>query len=962
MAARIADAGPLPTTVRTAELDRLERTLETARKGRSTTSEVAGDPGTGKTRLLTALTRRAEGRGARVLRGRCSEVESAVPYRPFIQAFSTWQVAEMPGGALPQADALIRALADGPDEAPDDVGSRCRYYAELRRLIGACLATEHGPVLLVLDDYHWADAGTAELLETLIHWPVTGGLAVVVAHRPRQIPAGVRAPLHDGVEQGIVDLVELPALDLAQSAAVLGVAPDDPSLGDRHERAAGNPLYLLALAAAGAAASEEGAAGALDAASATTHDSGVREAASLSAASLSAGTWSAATWSAGGLAVRLHAEITPLDALTRTVLQAAAVLGDTFTVDAVSQVAGINRTRCCAILGDLRRRDLVRPAAGPGLLTFRHFLLRQALYDGMDACWKAVTHQRALTCLRAQGTPATELAPHIERLGSGADSADRRDLATAARTALHLGRPDVAARWLTLALRLDRAARADRAAPPDTAPVAEELWQSVVQHLAAAGDAERVSLLVREILTGRAGELGPGRPETVAYLSGVLAALGRDEEAQTLIAAELSVEAVDRSPDAVALLHVSQQVAKVLAGQVPARADVEALVRRTADAAPVTRAGALALRGMCAVVAGDTCSAEWALISAAQTLDELDDGRPAGEQESTLLLLLSWAEALMSWYGPAHGHAERALAAVRARGDAHLLAPLLDTLGYVHYQSGRMPDALTAAQECRDVAKAAGRSDHVGLSDAITAAAWAQLGRRNASARAARPPAGDPMVSPRTPLNALLQAEAYLAAGDGEAAFALLLPRREAWRVSEPVAVLAARGYELLAAAAVTADLETVGVEAADVAEWAAHSADAAAAVGIAEQSGHALLARGHALLSRRQTAEAAQCYEEAVELLGVDSPAGARARELARERARELAGDPARRLVGALAELTVREKEVAALAGEGCKTKEIALRLTVSPRTVDAHLTRIYSKLGVNSRAELARLVALAG
>ncbi|MFE3287983.1 helix-turn-helix transcriptional regulator, partial [Streptomyces sp. NPDC059233] len=64
----------------------------------------------------------------------------------------------------------------------------------------------------------------------------------------------------------------------------------------------------------------------------------------------------------------------------------------------------------------------------------------------------------------------------------------------------------------------------------------------------------------------------------------------------------------------------------------------------------------------------------------------------------------------------------------------------------------------------------------------------------------------------------------------------------------------------------------------------------------------------------------------------------------------------------GLLAELTLREKEVAALAGEGCKSKEIAMRLTVSHRTVEAHLTRIYSKLGVTSRAELARLVALAG
>ncbi|WP_405861160.1 AAA family ATPase [Streptomyces sp. NBC_00090] len=941
-----AVGNPPPATIRTTELACLERLLDAAREGRSAVAEIAADPGSGKSRLLTALTRQAERRGVRVLRSRCAEAESGVAHGPFVHAFSTWQDQDATGAATPPTAALLSLLAQGPGpEARRGTGGR-GYYAEVRRLIGASLATAPGGLLLILDDYHWADPGTAELLGTLIHSPAAGGLAVAVAHRPRQIPAAVRAPLHEGVEQGLVDLVDLPALDLAQSAAVLRTAPDAPGLARLRERAGGVPLYLLALAE-----EEQQATGA------------------------GAGTVPAAS----GFAVHLHAELEPLDESSLTVVRAAAVLGDTFTVDTVAEVAAVSRARSCAILGELRRRDLVRPTSQSGLLTFRHPLLGRGLYETTDGCWRAGAHGRALTCLRALGAPATELAPHIEQAGSGIGDADRRDLGTAARFALHLSRPAAAAHWLTVAIRLDRAAHAadgggrghedGPGGAPATAeadePVTEELWRSVVQHLAAAGDADRVVRLVREILAGPAARTGVDRAGTVAYLSAVLAALGRDEDAQGLIAAELSAEP-GPAPEAAALLQLRRHVCKVLAGQVPARADVERLVRVTAGAGPVAEAGALTLRGLCAVVAGDTCAAEWALVAAAQTIDELDDSGPADEPESTLLLLLSWAEALMGWYGPAHGHAERALSAVRARGDAHLLAPLLDTLGYVHYQSGRMPDALTAAQECRDVATAAGRSDHVGLSDAITEAAWAQLGRRNPSARLTRPVAGDPLESPRTPLNALLQAEAHLAAGDGEAAFALLLPRREAWRVSEPVAVLAARGYELLAAAAVTAGLETVGMSAEVVDEWAAHSADAAAAVGIAEQRGHALMARGHALLSRRQNGEAARVYAEAVDLLGAESPAGARARELARELDRPARVASAREAdtgpEGAFADLTLREKEVAALAGEGCKTKEIAQRLTVSPRTVDAHLTRIYSKLGVNSRAELARLMALAG
>ncbi|MEU0990969.1 AAA family ATPase [Streptomyces sp. NPDC005953] len=958
MAAITAVGASVHTTVRSAELDRLERAVASARRGRPAVVEVAADPGMGKTRLLTALARRAEDQGVRVLRGRCTEAATA--YRPILQALSMWEPPDDTGAPASPATALIRTLVDGPGTDIADFGRRCHFYAGVRRLWGLSLADAPAGLLLVLDDYHWADAGTAELLEVLTHWPVDGGLAVIVAHRPRQIPPQVRGTLQEGVERGAVDLVELPGLTLDQTAELLDDGPHtapeqqlpyashrvrpqppghephgtqlrEPALSSHspemrrlHHIGAGNPLYVLALAAA----RDSGATGTQD-------------------------VWAHAV---RHLDVRLHSETGRLDTATRTVLHAAAVLGEGFSVDAVAQVAAVSRDAACATLGELRRRDLLRPTGAPGLLSFRHPLLRSGLYERMDACWRAGAHRRALSCLRTLGTPAIELAPHVERAGASATPADREILTSAARTALHLGEPSAAAHWLTVAMRLERTLGAPGlpADPP-------ELWQQVVQALAASGDANGVNLLVREILPAQAGATAAERATTVAYLSGVMAALGRDDAAQGLIAAELSATgAFDHA--AVALLQVQQQVSKVLAGQVPARADIEALVRRTRDGEPVTAAGALALRGLCAVVAGDTCSAEWSLVAAAQALDELDDGTRASDQENPLLLVLSWAEALMGWYGPAHGHAERALSSVRERGDTHLLPPLLDTLGYVHYQSGRMPEALAMARECRETADAAGRADHVGLSDAIVAAAWAQLGRINPQVRSCRPArasaTGEPAAEPRTPLNALLLAEALLAGGDGSAALALLLPRREAWRVSEPVAVLAARGYELLAAAALAAGDDRVGLDVSDIDEWAAHAVDAARAVGIAEQTGHALLARGHALASRRQHTEAARAYEEAMELLGAESPSGARARELARA----VGHDPVGGTDGAFAELTLREKEVAALAGEGHKTREIAERLMVSPRTVDAHITRIYSKLGVSSRAELARLVALAG
>ncbi|NED11262.1 LuxR family transcriptional regulator, partial [Streptomyces sp. SID9124] len=201
-----------------------------------------------------------------------------------------------------------------------------------------------------------------------------------------------------------------------------------------------------------------------------------------------------------------------------------------------------------------------------------------------------------------------------------------------------------------------------------------------------------------DILAGPDGRTPEARARTAAFLAAVLAGTGHDEGAQALLAAELPA-AQAASAGAGLLLRVHQQLAKVLAGQVPARTDVEILTHRTGGADPVTLGGALSLAGLCAVLDADMCAAETSLDAAAQALDELDTGRPAGDAEAGYLLVLSWAEALMGWYGPAYGHAERALTAARDRGDAHLLPPLLDTLGYVHYQSGRLADALGAVQE-----------------------------------------------------------------------------------------------------------------------------------------------------------------------------------------------------------------------------------------------------------------------
>nr|WP_062343030.1 helix-turn-helix transcriptional regulator [Herbidospora sakaeratensis] len=877
-----------PALVRDLEFDRLTHLVRAARDRHGRVAELTGDPGAGKSWLLGGLAGEARRDGVTVLAGRCSEAGAEQPFHPFLQALATWRG---PGGRIvPAAAALIDVLGCAGEAETASFAGRHRLFVTVRRGLADCLAAAPGDVLLLLDDVHWADPMSVALLEMLIRRPVDGPLTTVVAHRPRQSPVRLRSVL----DLGGVASVALGPLSHGQSALLLdGV--DLAAVRGLHDDAVGNPLYLTALA--GLPADDGG------------------------------------PWTRGSLGARLLAETEPLPGEARLVLDAAAVLGDVVDVVAVAAVAVVDRDVACRVLTELRRRDLIRPVPGsPGTLTFRHRLVRLALYAAVDPCWRSAAHGRAARHLSATGAPPAEVARHAER--SGILSADPGLLTAAVHDALRNGRPAEAAHWVSSALR------AHRAHGGEPGP---ESWRPVVRALAATGDAAGVRELARQVLGGPAGA------RSVAFLSSVTAALGDAGEAQALVLAELTA-CGDADPAARALLQVQAQLAKVLAGQVPARADVEALARNAAYEDDLTGAGRLALLGMCRVIGGHPTGAAEPLRAAARLLDGRET--PAGSREAAHLLVLAWAEALMGWYDQARAHAERALSGARERGEAHLMAPLLGTLGYVHYHRGRPADAHAVSLEARSVAHRIGRDDHVGLADALIAASWARLGRPTLPTGR-----GDHLVAARTPINALLFAEAALTGGEPGRALAVLLPHEPEpgdlpEQVPEPVQVYAAWCYELLAAATLRAD----DGPPARVARWAEAAADAALAVGLPEAAGYALLAKGHALAHARRWEPAARCYEDALALLGDGPPGGARARDLARAAVHQASPGPQ----AGLNELTSREREVADLAGEGLKTKDIAERLRISPRTVDVHLNRIYAKLGVGSRAALVRLLSV--
>lgn len=909
MSATAAEALERATTVRARELDRLSAIVAALREGRGRIAELIGDPGVGKTWLLSALARQARRDGVTVLRSQCSEAKAAEPFHPFVHAFTGWRAG---GKTIPGVADLISMLttcAAASDEMP--VAQRLHRLSEMRTALGDCLTAASGGVLLLLDDFHLADPASVRLLDMLLRWPPEGTFALVVAYRPRQVSVGLRRVLDQGAELGVVDPVELRPLTIEQSGRVLGVAPSaSGALARLHDSSEGNPLYLKELAAEHSGDDDR-------------------------------------FWGRGGLGARILAEIDYLPERTRLVLEAAVVVGDTFEVGTVAAVAEVDHDVACRTVSELKRRDLVRPNPGKlGALTFRHSLVRRRLHDAIDACRRVVLHRRTLDHLTHTGASPLELARHVER--SGAEmwrSSDFAVLAAAAHDALRANRPTEAAHWVHTILRMHRSG----VTRDGIDPLSPELWQPVIRAFAATGDSARIQALGRDVLYGLSGKAERERAEAVAFLAAVAAGLGHHGEAHLLLTGELDgTRTVD--PQVRALLHVQTHIAKVLAGMTPALADVEALAQHCVQADPLTSAGRLALLGLCRVHAGDTGTAARPLRSSARILDEAEIDASTATQRAAFLLVLSWAESQLGWHDESCEHAERALSLSREDGGAHLLTPILNTLGWAYYRVGRVADALAVSLEARTIAVGLGRTDHVRLADALTTVAWAYLGRPTLVQAGEPPDEATQVVVPGTQLNALLFAEAMVTAGDGRKALALLMPEGDVWRVSEPMPVHTAWYYELLAAAC----LHT-GSETADrVDHWAECAAVAAGAVDLPEQHAHAVLARGHAHTHHRQWEEAARCYEEAGRLFGA-SPVEKRARELTHS-ARQTGLQDERH---ELTDLTVREREVADLAGRGLKTKDIAERLRISPRTVDVHLTRVYTKLGVKSRVALARLMA---
>ncbi|MGZ4643359.1 MAG: helix-turn-helix transcriptional regulator [Blastococcus sp.] len=266
-----------PMVGRAEELGRLLAHVDRAAGGRSSAVLLAGDAGVGKTRLLDELAARAAAKGVRVLTGHCIDLgDVGLPYLPFVDLLRpvasdpelapesarnpvlAGLLAGRPGGAAavpPDGDGgdLGRPLPHRAAPQPVDDG-RLQLFESIAGLL--CELAAAAPLLVVLEDVHWADRSSRDLLRYLLARLVDEPVAIVASYRSddlhRRHP--LRPLLAELVRLPGVERVELAPLDDAEvGRLVRGLVADVPesTVEDVVARAEGNAFYAEELLAAG---------------------------------------------------------------------------------------------------------------------------------------------------------------------------------------------------------------------------------------------------------------------------------------------------------------------------------------------------------------------------------------------------------------------------------------------------------------------------------------------------------------------------------------------------------------------------------------------------------------------------------------------------------------------------------------------------------------------------------------
>jgi DNA-binding CsgD family transcriptional regulator/tetratricopeptide (TPR) repeat protein len=349
------------------EFDQLERALHDAAAGSGGTVLVAGEAGIGKTRLAAELATRAGEAGFDVLVGRCIDlVGTELPYQPF-------------------ADAL-RPIGELRQREGRRAGSQLRVFEDTLALLTERAAA--APVLLVLEDVHWADSSTLDLSVFLAHNLHDRRVLLLATARADEVASAERVRrLADGVRRSsAAPVLELAPLEPDEVRELLAARADPPAEGLIDAivgRSEGNPFFAEELLAAGV-------------------DDGVLP---------------------RGLRDVLLQRVARLDEVTQGLLRLAAAAGRDVDYRLLHAAAGLPEPEVRASLRRAVDHGVLVAEQATSSFRFRHALLAEAIYATLLPGEREELHARlAEELARREGASAAELAPHWAAAGRNAEA------------------------------------------------------------------------------------------------------------------------------------------------------------------------------------------------------------------------------------------------------------------------------------------------------------------------------------------------------------------------------------------------------------------------------------------------------------------------------------------------------------------------------------------------------------
>ncbi|MGH8897268.1 MAG: helix-turn-helix transcriptional regulator [Egibacteraceae bacterium] len=930
---------------RDAELAILEELVADTVAGRGRVVLVEGPAGIGKTRLLGEARDRAGSLGLRVLAGSGGELERDFAFGLVRQLLEP-AVAGSPGEQRSGAARFAEPLFAHPDVGVGAAGNPSQAILHGLFWLTANLAGRT-PLLLVIDDLHWADQPSLRFVSYLGRRVEQLAVLVVAAARPAEPGAGARLAAELADSLGAVVIRPRPLSGRAVTAVVraeLGRGAGDDLCAACHEATLGNPFLLGAL---------------------------VEELRSLGEAhEIRPGM--VRQLGSERIATAVLLRVGRLGAPAPALARALAVLGERAELAQAAALAGVDTVTAEGIVDSLADAAVLERGRP---VRFVHPIVRTAIYEDAAAGEHARLHARAARLLSEDGADVEAVAVHLLAAACCGDPWTVQGLRAAAAAALARGAPETAVGFLRRALR-----------EPPAEPLRPGLSLDLGVAAARAGDPDAPDLLRTAFVLATDPPL---QARAAVDLAAVLLAAGRIDEA--VDALEQGLAAVENAEAQLAcLLEAYLLLMGVTAAAARRRLRdrldrtlerLATLPERSARMLAAPLAVHLAYRG--APAAELAAYAERALAGG-QLVREVSVASTLAYPPMLMLAYADRVEEAEQWLDDAFAQSSVRTSVVGLVMSSGLRA-------HVRYRRGNLPGAHADAETCLELAVDAGLARFGPMAVAVLVAVFVEQGRfgeaEAALGRLGTVAIDDPDGPPGGTLLRESRALLRLAQGDARSALAECDAIRRwaqefgqhgivqvSWRIGAALARLRlgdradalrlADGQMILAhrfgaASAIGVALRVLGLAQGGQDGLASLAQAAVTLEGSPARLEHAraLVDLGAALRRAGQRSQALVPLRQGMDLA---FRCGATALVAsAREQLLAAGARPRRVAVSGPDALTPSERRVAEFAADGMSNRDIAHTLFVTVRTVEMHLSNAYSKLGITSRYQLPAALA---